>query len=170
MADEANRAILKPSTAMYTQETTQRSASIPMERIGMSPSTSNSWEWAAANYNLLKWHSHDEGASGGKRGRNYIVRSSDGPLRGLYALYPFENDYTKVSSVEEGRAQVEKYKRQAVLNFITSAAETNSFLLTAFNLSGVGRDSEMFPGGPEAWNTPGCFDHHWRGVGQLRFH
>jgi RHS repeat-associated protein len=108
----------------------------------------------SARVMLYEWHS-DNRTLVGEVAREYVIRASFGKVQGLVALDPFENRFARVSSMEEGRAQIEEFKRQAARNFLVGAAEANSLILDlsgALDSTGVDRNSEQYKLGRNVGN------------------
>jgi RHS repeat-associated protein len=89
--------------------------------------------------------------SGAQRVKSHLVNFNSGNFIGAYVLDPWEGRQTKVSSMEEAQAQIERYRMQAILNWAMGALEAASLSveISAHLLGGLGveRDSEMYLAG-----------------------
>lgn len=84
---------------------------------------------------------------GSREVRSHIVFTNAGPTRGLVVLDKWENRFKEVSSIKEGQAQFEAYRKQAALNYLAGVAEALSLtveLSGAFDGLGAERGSEQF--------------------------
>jgi len=101
----------------------------------------------SARIMLYEWHSENRTLTD-EVAREYVIYASYGGKDfGWKVLDPFENRFTRVSSLAEGRAQIEAYKRQAALNFIVGAVEAYSLVIEfsgVLDKSGVERGSEQY--------------------------
>lgn len=96
------------------------------------------------------WSSEPRGMAGYTKTRNNIVYLNAGVSRGWHVLDPWERRAALVSSAEAGLAQLERFRRQAVLNYITGVADALSLSLDMLGVStalGAERGSEMYAWG-----------------------
>lgn len=99
----------------------------------------------------FKWITgRDPIPAGARRVKNHL-QHFNGNVKGWYVLDPFEGRQTEVTSMDQAREQLERYKHQAILNYAMGALEAASLTVEIGThlLGGLGveKDSEMYRAG-----------------------